>query len=125
MTEQKKAGESQLFRMAQQARDDSDRWFGDSHASDSLVHMVLSLCGEAGELANLVKKIDRGSLDIRNANVRYQLMMETTDVFVYLLNIAGMLGLDLERSNDHVRGLNEKRFIAQRQEREGKINDHQ
>jgi NTP pyrophosphatase (non-canonical NTP hydrolase) len=118
MSSSAKAGDSQTFKLSQQAREDSKRWFGDVGAHNSLVHMTLALCGEVGELANIVKKIDRGSLDIKDANVRYQLMMETTDVYVYLLNIAGMLGLDLEQSNQHVRALNEKRFTEQRRERE-------
>lgn len=96
-----------MFALAKQCNDDSLRWFPNSH---NVVHHTLSLCGEAGELANLVKKIDRGSLDIRDANTRYRLMMETTDVFVYLLNIAFLLGLDLQKAYDHVRAENEKRF---------------
>jgi NTP pyrophosphatase (non-canonical NTP hydrolase) len=120
---EKKAGESDLFKLSMQAREDSKRWFGDSMAHDDLGHMVLALCGEAGELANLVKKLQRGSLDLRDASTRHKVMMETTDIFVYLLNVAGILGLDLERSNEYVRGLNEKRFMEERAQREAKRND--
>ena len=124
MVDRGKAGESPTYKLEMQAREDSARWFGDQGAHSSLVHMTLALCGEAGELANIVKKLDRGSLDIRDAATRYQLMMETTDVYVYLLNIAGMLGLDLEQSNQHVRGLNEKRFMEERRQREAKRDTH-
>lgn len=109
---------SRLEQLERQALDDSERWFGDVAVVKSLAHHVLALCGEVGELANIVKKIDRGSLNPRDAQVQYKLMMETTDVFVYLLNIAGLLGIDLEKSNQHVRGLNEKRFMAERAERD-------
>lgn len=115
-----KAGQSHLWALTQQAREDSSRWFGDASAHDDMPHMVLALCGEAGELANLVKKIQRGSLDPKQAGVYHQLCMETTDVFVYLLNIAGLLSLDLESSNALVRGQNEKRFIKERAEREAR-----
>lgn len=102
-----KPGESVTFKLAQQCQEDSRRWFPESN---NIIHHTLSMCGEAGEFANLVKKIDRGSLDIKDANVRHKLMMELTDTYVYLLNIAGLLGLDLERSYEYVRGENEKRF---------------
>jgi NTP pyrophosphatase (non-canonical NTP hydrolase) len=115
-------GESHLFKLAVQARADSERWFGDQDASHSLPHMVLALCGEAGELANIIKKVERGSLDIKEAAVRHQINMEVTDVFVYLLNISGLILLDLELSNQVVRAQNEKRFMAERQKREGKVN---
>lgn len=115
---EKKVGESDLFKLGKQCVEDSERWFGDQAIVYSIPHHTLALAGEVGELANIVKKIDRGSLDIKDANVRYQLMMETTDVFVYLLNIAGLLSLDLEKSYLHVRSLNEQRFIEQRRERE-------
>lgn len=102
-----KPGESTTFKLAQQCQEDSLRWFPESN---NVVHHALSLAGEVGELCNIIKKIDRGSLDIKDANVRYKLMMETTDVYVYLLNLAALFGLDLERSYEHVRALNEKRF---------------
>jgi NTP pyrophosphatase (non-canonical NTP hydrolase) len=103
-----------------QCLSDSERWFGDSVAYHSLPHHSLALAGEVGEFCNIVKKIDRGSLDIKDAKVRYDLQMEITDVFVYLLNIAGLIGVDLEKSYKHVRALNEERFMAQRAEREAK-----
>jgi len=109
---------TRLEELERQALDDSNRWFGDVRAAQFLSHHVLALCGEVGELANLVKKIERGSLDGRTAQVQYDLAMETTDVFVYLLNIAGLLGIDLEKTNQIKRAQNEKRFMAQRAERE-------
>lgn len=108
MVERRKVGESETFRLSQQCLADSELWF--PAKAHSLVHHTLALCGEAGELANLVKKLDRGDLDIKDASVRHKVMMETTDVYVYNLNIAGLLGLDLERSYEIVRGENMRRF---------------
>lgn len=109
---------SYLGELSIQCVNDSERWFGDTHAAHSIPHHTLALAGEVGEFANIVKKIDRGSLSMNDAKVRVDLAMELTDIFVYLLNLAGLCGVDLEKSYERVRGLNEKRFIAQRKERE-------
>lgn len=110
-----------LNKMAQQCRDDSDRWFGDTRGT-SLAHHTLALCGEAGELANIVKKIDRGSLDFSDPRVRVMLAGEMADVLTYLLNIAHLCGVDLERAYNGVRRANELRFSHEREERERKRN---
>lgn len=109
-----------LLEMEKQCLEDSKRWFGDQGAHRSVAHHALALAGEVGEFCNIVKKIDRGSLSLQDAKVRYDLSMELTDVFVYMLNLAGLLNIDLEKSYDIVRGQNEKRFTAQREEREKK-----
>lgn len=98
-----------LAGLAIQCFQDSERWFGDTGAHN-LPHHTLSLAGEVGELANIVKKIDRGSLNHRDPIVKKQLAMEATDVFVYLLNIAAILNIDLYQSYMVVRTNNEKRF---------------
>lgn len=113
---------TEFARIAHQCMQDSERWFGDSYTTRSLAFMALALAGEVGELCNEIKKIERGSQSIQDAAVRYRLMMETTDVFIYLANIAGLLNIDLSESYKHVRALNEKRFTAQRAEREAKRN---
>lgn len=111
--------------MTKQCIEDSERWFGDQNVVKSIPHHALAMAGEVGEFCNIVKKIDRGSLSIQDAAVRHSLAMELTDVFVYMLNLAGLLNVDLEKTYDIVRGQNEKRFVAQRigreaQEREKK-----
>lgn len=103
----KKQEESRLSELARQCVTDSERWFPDSN---HVPHHTLSLCGEVGEVANIVKKIERGSLNIKDARVRYDLAMEITDAFIYLLNLAGLLGIDLEKAYMHKRAENEKRF---------------
>jgi NTP pyrophosphatase (non-canonical NTP hydrolase) len=117
----KEESTGRLNALARQCHEDSERWFGDTGTTEpghDLVHHVLSLCGEAGELANLVKKIDRGSLDINDPSTRIKLASETTDVFVYLLNIAYILRVDLERSYLHIRANNEDRFMKERNARD-------
>ena len=109
---------TRLEELTRQCVEDSQRWFGDTHASRSLPHHSLALAGEVGEFCNIIKKIDRGSLRYEDASTRYELMMEAADIFTYLLNIAGLIGVDLEKAYLHKRGENEKRFTAQREERE-------
>lgn len=113
---------SNTWHLSVQCVKDSERWFGDQAAAGSLPHHTLALAGEVGELANIVKKIDRGSLDPKDPKVRNMLAMEMTDVYVYLLNIAGLVGVDLEDMYKVVRSNNEKRFVEQRREREAKSN---
>lgn len=110
-----------LVTLERQALEDSERWFGDQidqHTMRGLVHRTLAMCGEVGEVANIVKKIDRGTLDFNDATVRHELHMELVDVFVYLLNIAGLVGLDLEKGNTRKRGINDARFTEARRKRE-------
>jgi NTP pyrophosphatase (non-canonical NTP hydrolase) len=99
---------SSTGKLATQCIADSRRWFPE--VADDLAHHVLSLCGEAGELANMVKKLQRGSLDFHDAKVRFDIVMEVTDVYIYLLNIAGLLNVDLEKAYEVKRGKNESRF---------------
>ncbi len=106
-----------LVELSNQCLDDSERWFGDSHCSKSIPHHTLAMCGEAGEFANVVKKIERGSLKLGDASTRLMLAEELADTFTYMLNIAALLGIDLEATYHHVRAQNERRFTAQRAER--------
>ena len=111
-----------LVQLAKQCGTDSEKWFGDSPCVYSIPHHTLAMAGEVGEFANIVKKIERGSLDIHTPKVRYELAMELTDVFVYMLNLANLLHVDLETTYKIVRANNEKRFTTQRTEREAKSN---
>ena len=102
---------SRTAELAKQCHEDSQIWFP---GSDNIVHHSLALAGEVGEFCNIVKKIDRGSLDINNPTVRFDLMMELTDVYVYTLNLAHLLHMDLEQTYMHVRSNNSKRFTQQK-----------
>lgn len=106
--------------LQKQCVEDSTKWFGDSHAAHSIPHHALALAGEVGEFANIVKKVDRGSLSIHDAAVRHDMAMELADIFTYLMNIAGLLGVDLGKAYQHKRAQNEKRFTEQRKEREAR-----
>lgn len=109
---------STTYARSLQCVEDSKRWFGDSYAHDNVPHHALALAGEVGELCNIIKKIERGSLSIKDAKVRHHIAMEMTDVYVYLLNLAGLMHIDLERAYDLVRINNERRFMEERAKRE-------
>jgi hypothetical protein len=109
-----------LAELARQCVHDSERWFGDTVTMDRfLPHHTLALAGEVGELANIVKKIDRGSLNLNDPAVHRELVLEATDVLVYLMNIFGRLNVDPFVSYTFVRRANNVRFLEQRQKREG------
>lgn len=99
---------SHVCKMALQANSDSKRWFPET--AEDLTFMVLALCGEVGELANEIKKIVRGSANIKEAKTRVALMMEEADVFTYLLCISILTGTDLEKAYYAKRAENERRF---------------
>jgi len=105
-----------LQQLVEQCIADSAKYFPDYDSAKSsptgrLAHHVLALCGEAGELANLVKKIDRGSLDYDQEGVQLKLADEATDVLIYLLNIFGELGVDPLKEFFKKRDFNNRRFI--------------
>jgi len=89
--------------------EDSKRWFPGETNGD-LVHHTLSMAGEVGEVANIVKKIQRGDLKLSDAVVLHDLREEVVDVFIYLLNLAGILNIDLYKGFAAKRAINEKRW---------------
>jgi NTP pyrophosphatase (non-canonical NTP hydrolase) len=62
-----------------------------------------ALCGEAGELANIVKKVRRyecglkGELDPSLPDLMVMLAAEVADVFLYLDLLASKAGIDIAR----------------------------
>lgn len=92
--------------------DDSQRWFPGTQ-EDLVVH-ILGLVGEAGEVADIVKKSIRGSLETIQVNpdnqTRAMIIEELTDVLIYVGNIAALLRIDLEASFNVKRQINEERF---------------
>ncbi|MGD8214471.1 hypothetical protein [Aestuariimicrobium sp. Y1814] len=76
----------------------------------ALVHNVLALAGEVGELANLVKKLDRGDLsfDALMSNAPGEL----ADIFIYTLKIAYQGNIDLETAFLAKLSFNAQRFTA-------------
>lgn len=102
---------SNIYELGLQALGDSRRWF--PNTAESIAFTVLALAGEVGEVANIVKKIERGSHSFLDAKVRYQLNMEVADVFTYLVLLAGQLGVDLIKLYELKRIENENRFGGQ------------
>jgi NTP pyrophosphatase (non-canonical NTP hydrolase) len=72
------------------------------------VHYALSIAGEAGELANQVKKVHRGSITLDEA--RASIGEEAVDVLIYLLNLFAVLGVDPVDVYKEKRQKNELRF---------------
>jgi len=96
-----------LFRVLQkESHYASLRWFPET-ASD-LGHHSLALCGEVGEVANVVKKLQRGSLEEDEA--RNLLKGELPDVLIYLLNCAAILKINLGQEYINKQKFNQKRF---------------
>lgn len=112
-----KPDETRLSELALQCVQDSEKWFGDMASSKDIVHMALAYAGEVGEFCNIVKKIQRGSLNPNDAKVRFDLAMELVDGFIYMLNLAGMLQIDLDKAYQVKRADNNRRFLAERSER--------
>jgi len=88
-----------------QMEEDSVQWFPNGR---DLVTLTLGLCGEAGEVADLVKKMRRGSIDLTDATA--QLHEELIDVFHYWCLLVSGLGVDVESIYRRKREINVDRF---------------
>lgn len=70
-----------------------------TYGTEDLHFLSLALCGEAGELANLVKKEWRGDVDDEN-RVRWKnkVASELADIRIYLELLAKAAGIDLDEA---------------------------
>lgn len=68
---------------------------------ENLEYPTLGLTGEAGEVANIVKKIQRDHGGIINDETRGKLLDELGDVLWYISACADELGLTLSQIADH------------------------
>lgn len=102
------APERVLNFLALQCVDDSHRWF--PLMRHSLTHHGLALGGETGEVQNILKKIDRGDFDAATALQEHKLGEEMADILIYLLNLSGLLGVDLFDEYHKKRTINEGRW---------------
>lgn len=98
-----------LGHMTTQCTVDSTRWFPEAQKLDT---MVLCLAGEVGEVANLVKKVIRGSITVEDA-MDQGLAEEIIDVLIYLCNLMGLKEfdeVDWKQIWDAKRAYNKERF---------------
>lgn len=104
-----------LVEIQAQCYNDSNEWFDvdrepDQKLSNNLPYMTLALTGEAGELANIVKKLQRGDLELADADVLHALCNEIVDVFIYVCNVANIMNLNLGEAYSQKRQFNVERF---------------
>ena len=97
-----------LADIALQCYQDTQDWFPE-HAQD-LGYMAICLAGEVGEFANLIKKGMRGTHDPNDDGYRQEIAFELTDIFIYVMNTAAQMGLDMEKMYQVKRKYNLERF---------------
>jgi NTP pyrophosphatase (non-canonical NTP hydrolase) len=97
---------STIEQIIDQCMTDSEQWFPGK--SQDLAFLTLCLAGEVGELANIIKKIERGTHN--QAEMYPKSVEETTDIFIYLMNIVGLLGFDVVDYYNQKREINRQRF---------------
>lgn len=90
------------FNEYQSWTDETARYDGQRTIS-GLNYVTLGICGEAGELANKVKKIHRDDGGSVSEEVRQKLIDETSDCLWYLARLATELGVTLESVAIHNR----------------------
>lgn len=95
--------------IVKQCLEDSDDWFPDLNGD--LSFLFIATLGELGEAANIYKKMLRGTPPPSSQGTEYtHLCEEVTDVFIYICNIAGTLGMDLAAEYTAKRNKNAERF---------------
>lgn len=106
----------ELEQMILQCTNDSYRWFPNP-VTHTPQNQTLCLAGEVGEVANIVKKVVRGSMTIGEAiagvGLKEPLPMEIIDCLVYLCNLMGLAefqDVDWEAIWKQKRAYNELRF---------------
>lgn len=73
-----------------------------------LERLLVSLVGEFGELANSVKKVRRGDIELSCA--KESIGEELADIFIYLLKLSYQLDIDIESEFLKKVKKNEQRF---------------
>ena len=82
----------------------------------SVKNLILALVGETGELAAVVQwleKVDREFL-IANPKIRQDFADELADVFIYLLRISDITGIDLIYSAEEKMQKNRERYTVEK-----------
>ncbi len=96
----------ELNEMAEQCLRDNEKWFPE--VARDVTHHLLSMVGEAGEVCNVFKKVQRGSVSMSDAMP--DLHEEMIDVLIYWMSIAALMGIDIERVYNDKRERNSERF---------------
>ncbi len=113
-----------LNEVQEEIRTDSELFFPDM--ADDLPHHLLGLAGEVGEVANLVKKAQRGSEHFEDPEFYSEVVNEVVDTFIYIMSIANILSFDMGECYDIKRTYNYTRFHPEAHfvaEDEGRISD--
>lgn len=95
-----------LKELVLQCLQDSYAWFPEY--ADDLFFQAACASGEAGELVNKVKKVVRGSAQY--ADIEHQIAEEAMDTFIYIMNVFGILEVDVMELYNAKRRANEARF---------------
>lgn len=110
--------EAGLAFYAQECLDDSVAWF--PQVVGDLYHHALSMSGEMGELCNVIKKVQRGDFGFDEPDPKCpgltKIESEAADVFIYLMNFCGDMGVDLAKSYNLKRRHNAERFAPESRE---------
>ena len=107
--------DNDLLAMAKQCIADSKAYFPrfESEVSSStgkLLHFAIGMSTEANEFLEIMKKIDRGSLDYDDPDVRTKLEKEAVDTLIYVMNVFGQMGIDPLEAYNEKRNFNNSRF---------------
>lgn len=84
----------------------TNRFFPD--LEQSYAYLGVAIAGEVGEVANLIKKYERGSMS--ELELIELLEGELPDILIYLVMLASHAGIDLEHVYLRKRAFNEHRF---------------
>ncbi len=99
-----------LAEIQQNEAADVGKYFPDRFENDhtQLIHMALGLVGEVGEVANDIKKWDRGDFDF--VELAGRLRSELPDVLIYLVLVADVLRINLNTAYLSKKEYNDARF---------------
>lgn len=68
-----------------------------THSIEEVAFHSIALCGEVGEVANLVKKMMRGDVDFSDYNERLKIADEMGDALWYMGRLADEIGVSLSQ----------------------------
>lgn len=108
--------ENDLQALAKQCNADSELYFpayesARSSSTGRLFHYGVGMSTESNEFLEIIKKVDRGSLDYNDPQVREALKKEAVDSLIYLMNAFGEMGIDPLEAYNEKRAFNNGRFI--------------